>query len=143
LAFFPGAVLFPLGLVVSSRCIVATVDFCRRALGPFVPRAPGVDFRISCGGWRTQLAGCSLSASLGALWGTSTALVAIVPPEQRPTDLPENAPLVARPAHRSAATLALSLAVMVIADGSLRHRRSDDSRGLLGLVDTNAAMWVN
>jgi membrane protein len=76
---------------------------------------------------------------LGALWGSSAALAAIVSAVNRAYDLPETRPWWR--VRLTAALLTLALAVIVIAAGVLVLAGPAIMR-LLGLVDTNGAMLI-
>ena len=138
LAFFP-ALLFLLALSSFFSLHVATDDVAG-ALGPFV--SPELLALIQDQMRRLADAndgGLLTVGVLGALWGTSTALVAIVSSVNRAYDLPETRPWWR--VRLTAALLTLALAVIVIAAGTLVIAGPTIAR-LLGLVDTNAAMWV-
>ena len=138
LAFFP-ALLFLLALSSFFSLHVATDDVAG-ALGPFV--SPDLLALIQDQMRRLADAndgGLLTVGVLGALWGTSTALVAIVSSVNRAYDLPETRPWWR--VRLTAALLTLALAVIVIAAGTLVIAGPTIAR-LLGLVDTNAAMWV-
>jgi len=138
LAFFP-ALLFLLALSSFFSLHVATDDVAR-ALGPFV--SPELLALIQDQMRRLADAndgGLLTVGVLGALWGSSSALVAIVSSVNRAYDLPETRPWWR--VRLTAALLTLALAVIVIAAGTLVIAGPALTR-LFGLVDSTAAMTV-
>lgn len=138
LSFFP-ALLFLLALSSFFSLHVATDDVAR-ALGPFV--SPELLALIQDQMRRLADAndgGLLTVGVLGALWGSSSALVAMVSSVNRAYDLPET-----RPWWRirlTAAFLTLGLAAVVIAAGALVVAGSAVMH-LLGVADGDAAMWI-
>jgi len=138
LAFFP-ALLFLLALSSFFSLQVATDDVAR-ALGPFV--SPELLALVQDQMQRLADAndgGLLTVGVLGALWGSSSALVAIVSSVNRAYDLPETRPWWR--VRLTAALLTLALAVTVIAALTLVIAGPTVMR-LFGLVDSSAAMWV-
>ena len=138
LAFFP-ALLFLLALSSFFSLHIVTDDVAG-ALGPFV--SPELLALIQEQMRRLADAndgGLLTVGVLGALWGSSSALVALVSAVNRAYDLPETRPWWR--VRLTAAFLTLALAVIVIAAGTLVLAGPAITR-LLGFVDTNVAMWV-
>jgi len=138
LAFFP-ALLFLLALSSFFSLHIVTDDVAG-ALGPFV--SPELLALIQEQMRRLADAndgGLLTVGVLGALWGSSSALVALVSAVNRAYDLPETRPWWR--VRLTAAFLTLALAFIVIAAGTLVLAGPTIMR-LLGFVDTNVAMWV-
>src|SRR5687767_6408860 len=138
LAFFP-ALLFLLALSSFFSLHIVTDDVAA-ALGPFV--SPALLTLIQDQMRRLADAndgGLLTVGVLGALWGSSSALAAIVSAVNTAYDLPETRPWWR--VRLTAALLTVALAVIVIAAGALVLAGPAIMR-LLGLVDTNGAMWI-
>jgi membrane protein len=137
LAFFP-ALLFVLALSSFFSLRIVTDDVAR-ALGPFV--SPQLLALVQDQMRRLSEAndGGLLSVGvLGALWGSSSALVAIVSAVNRAYDLPETRPWWR--VRLTAGLLTLALAAIVIAAGVLVLAGPAIVR-IFGFVDSNLALW--
>ena len=133
LAFFP-ALLFLLA-VASFFSLHIVTDDVARAIGPFV--SPELLALIQDQMRRLADAndgGLATVGVLGALWGSSSALVAIVSSVNRAYDLPETRPWWR--VRATAALLTVALAAIVIAAATL-VMGGPALAGVLGLDDTS------